>query len=58
MKITQKCEVTYTIELTQEELDLFMEGIGNTSIYDRERIGMTKEQSEFFTKIYHVLDEV
>ena len=47
-----------TITLTEEEFRLFYDGIGNTSVRKRIQSGMTKEQSEFFARLYFDLPEI
>jgi len=49
---TYETRKVYTIELTQAEYLLFIEGIGLTSDYSRRNAGMTPEQAEFFGKLF------
>ena len=51
-----KSNVTVTLEMTLEELQNIVRGIGVTSHFDRKKIGMSENQSRSFQKLYDVLE--
>lgn len=46
---------TFILTFSDEEFQLFLGGIGETSIDSRIDAGMSKEQSKFFTELYYKL---
>lgn len=46
---------TFTLTFSDEEFQLFLGGIGETSLQSRIDAGMTLGQSKFFTELYEKL---
>lgn len=49
---------TFTITFTEEEFQLLIDGIGETSGISRMEAGMTEDQSRFFELFYEKLANV
>jgi len=56
MEVTKTLE--YTIKFSQDEYFLFNKGIGKTSIESIINAGMTREESNFFSTMYHKLKDI
>ncbi len=48
---------TFNLELTQKEFLLLLKGIGKTSVEGRMDIGMSEEESRFFSDLYTVISK-